>query len=94
MRTAAMIVVGVVLAIAFDLVVSALKRRGRARETDGGHLFILIWLGVMVVDFYAGVSEGNSIPLELGVHSLLFAVPAGAAWWLSRRHRVRRSTEQ
>jgi hypothetical protein len=46
------------------------------------------------VDFYAGVSEGNSIPLELGVHSLLFAVPAGAAWWLSRRHRVRRSTEQ
>jgi hypothetical protein len=48
----------------------------------------------MVVDFYADVSEGNSIPLELGVHSLLFAVPAGAAWWLSRRHRVHRSTEQ
>jgi hypothetical protein len=94
MRTAAMILVGVVLAIVFDLVVSWLKRRGRARETDGGRLFILIWLGIMAVDFYAGVSEGNSVSLEIGVHALLFAVPAGAAWWLSRRRRTPPSTEQ
>jgi hypothetical protein len=85
MRTAAMIVVGVVLAIAFDLIVAALKRRGHATGTDAGRLFITIWLGIMVVDFYVGVSEGNAIPLELGVHALLFLVPAGLAWWLSRR---------
>ena len=94
MRTAAMIVVGVVLAIAFDLLVSWLKRTGRARRTDSGRLFTLIWLGIMVADFYAGVSEGNSVALELGVHALMFAVPAGAAWWLSRRRQAHPSTEE
>ena len=94
MRTAAMIVIGVVLAIVFDLVVSWLKRTGRARQSDSGRLFILIWLGIMVVDFYAGVSEGNSVALELGVHALVFALPAGAAWWLSRRRQARPATEE
>jgi hypothetical protein len=94
MRTAAMIVVGVVLAIAFDLIVAALKARGRARETDAGRLFILTWLGIMIVDFYAGVSEGNAVPLELSVHALLFVVPAGAAWWLSRRRQAHPPAEQ
>ena len=79
MRTAVMILVGVALA--------ALKQRGHAREVDAGHLFIFTWLGIMAVDFYVGVSEGNAVPLELGIHALLFAVPAGLAWWLSRRRR-------
>ena len=92
MRTAAMIAVGVVLAIAFDLIVAALKARGRARETDASRLFMIIWLGIMVVDAYTGVSEGNSLALELGVHALQFAVPAGVAWWLSRR-RTQPSTD-
>jgi hypothetical protein len=84
MRTATMIVIGVVVALAFDLVVAALKARGHARETDAGRLFMLIWLGIMIVDFYIGVSEGNTVPLELGAHALVFAVPAAVAWWLTR----------
>ena len=87
MRTAVMMLVGVALAALFDFVVAALKQRGHAREVDAGRLFIFTWLGIMAVDFYVGVSEGNAVPLELGIHALLFAVPAGLAWWLSRRRR-------
>jgi hypothetical protein len=89
MRTAIMILVGVVLALGFDLVTAALNKRRAAPAVDGGRLFILIWLGIMIVDFYIGVSEGNTVPLELGVHALVFAIPTGMAWWLARRRRPR-----
>jgi len=90
MRTLLMTVIGVALAFAFDAVAVLLNKRGAARALDGGQLFIWLWLGIMIADFFVGVSEGNTVTLELGVHALLFAVPAGVAWLLSRRHRARR----
>jgi hypothetical protein len=87
MRTLLMLAVGVALAVAFDALAAVLTKRGAARALDGGRLFIWIWLGVMVADFYGGVAAGNTVLLELGVHALLFAVPAGAAWLLWRRRR-------
>ncbi len=88
MRTLLMMVVGVALAVAFDVVAAWLNKRGAGRALDGARLFIWTWLGIMIVDFYIGVSEGNTVLLELGVHALLFAVPAGAAWLLLRRRRA------
>ena len=88
MRTLLMMVVGVALAVAFDAVAALLNKRSPGLALDGGRLFIWTWLGIMIVDFYIGVSEGNTVLLELGVHALLFAVPAAVAWWLSRRRRT------
>lgn len=85
MRTLLMVLAGVVLALAFHLVAAALNRRGASR-IDGARLFIWIWLAVASVDFWVGVDAGNSALLELGVHLLIFALPAALAWYLSRRH--------
>lgn len=88
MRTLVVMVIGVALAFAFDTIAAVLNKRGAARTLDGGRLFIWIWLGIMLADFYVGVSAGNTVSLELGVHALLFALPAGVGWLLSRRRRA------
>jgi hypothetical protein len=90
MRTLLMIVVGVALAVAFDAVAVLLNRRGGARAFDGARLFILTWLGVVVVDFGFGVAAGYGLQFELGVHALIFVVPAAAAWYLARRRGAQR----
>ena len=85
MRTLLMTVIGVAFAVAFDVVVTMLHRRGKSRTADGAHLFIWIWLAITIVDFWVGVEEGHGVLLELGVHAVIFVVPAAAAWYLSRR---------
>jgi hypothetical protein len=87
MRTLLMIVVGVALAVALDAVAAILQRRGSPRAFGASRLFVLIWLGIVVVDFGFGVAAGYSPALELAVHALIFAVPAAAAWILGRRRR-------
>jgi hypothetical protein len=88
MRTLLMTVIGVALAVAFDVVVAMLHQRGKSRAADGARLFIWIWLAITIVDFWVGVEEGHGILLELGVHLLIFVAPAAAAWYLSRRRRA------
>jgi hypothetical protein len=88
MRTLLMTVIGLALAVAFDVVVEMLRRRGKSRGADGARLFIWIWLAVTIVDFWVGVEEGHGVSLELGVHALIFIVPAAAAWYLSRQRRA------
>jgi len=88
MRTLLMTVIGVAFAVAFDVVVAMLHQRGKSRAADGGQLFIWIWLAITIVDFWVGVEEGHGVLLELGVHALIFVVPAAAAWYLSRRHQA------
>jgi hypothetical protein len=85
MRTLLMIVVGIALAVAFDATAVILKRRGSTRTFDGARLFMLIWAGIVVVDFGYGVAAGYSALFEFAVHTLIFAVPAGVAWYLRRR---------
>ena len=85
MRTLLMTVIGLALAVAFDVVLEMLRRRGKSRGADGAQLFIWIWLAITSVDFWVGVEEGHGVSLELGVHALIFIVPAAAAWYLSRR---------
>jgi hypothetical protein len=88
MRTLLMTVIGVAFAVAFDVVVAMLRQRGKSRGADGALLFIWIWLAITIVDFWVGVEEGHGVSLELGVHALIFVVPAAAAWYLSRRRRA------
>jgi hypothetical protein len=83
-----MMVIGVAFAVAFDVVVVMLHQRGKSRGADGARLFIWIWLAITIVDFWVGVEEGHAVSLELGVHALIFIVPAAAAWYLSRRRRA------
>jgi hypothetical protein len=88
MRTLLMTVIGIAFAVAFDVVFEMLRRRGRSRAADGARLFIWIWLAITIVDFWVGVEEGHAVSLELGVHAVIFIVPAAAAWYLSRRRRA------
>jgi hypothetical protein len=88
MRTLLMTVIGVAFAVAFDVVVAMLHQRGKSRVADGALLFMWIWLAITIVDFWVGVEEGHGVSLELGVHALIFIVPAAAAWYLSRRRRA------
>ena len=88
MRTLLMTVIGLALAVAFDVVLEMLRRRGKNHSADGARLFIWIWLAITVVDFWVGVEEGHEVSLELGVHALIFIVPAAAAWYLSRQRRA------
>jgi len=85
MRTLLMTVIGVAFAVAFDGVVAVLQQRDKSRTAGGAQLFIWIWLAITIVDFWVGVEEGHGVLLELGVHALIFVVPAAAAWYLSRR---------
>ncbi|HEX9276804.1 MAG TPA: hypothetical protein VGA51_10470 [Casimicrobiaceae bacterium] len=88
MRTLLVTVIGLALAVAFDVVFELLRRRGKSGGADGARFFIWIWLAITIVDFWVGVEEGHGVPLELGVHALIFIVPAAAAWYLSRRRRA------
>ena len=88
MRTLLMTVIGVALAVAFDAVLEMLRRRGKSRGADGARLFIWIWLAITIVDFWIGVEGGHAVSLELGVHALIFIVPAAVAWYLSRQRRA------
>jgi choline-glycine betaine transporter len=85
MRTLLITAIGATLALAFHFVVTALHQRGHARNTDGGRLFILIWMAIVIVDGWIGVDEGHGVLLEIGVHLVIFVVPAALAWYLSIR---------
>ena len=89
MRTTLIIALGVALAAAFDFFAAAMNGRRRGpRSIDGGRIFIWAWLAFTLVDFVVGVMAGHGVMLELAIHALVFAVPATAAWYLSRRRRL------
>ena len=90
MRTLIAIVIGVALAFALDAIVAAVNSRRVTRGVDGGWLFIWAWLLISVADFGVGVATGHPVLVEVAVHALIFVVPAGVAWYLSRRRETPR----
>jgi hypothetical protein len=90
MRTLIVIVIGVALAFAFDAIAAAINQRRVTRGIDGGWLFIWAWLLVTVADFGVGVATGHPMLAEIAIHALIFVVPAGVAWYLSRRRETPR----
>ena len=88
MRTAIAILIGIVLAFAVRALAAIVNRRPAAKASDGALWFIALWLVATVIDFFVGVSAGHGVALELGVHALIFAIPAAFAWYLRSRHRT------
>jgi hypothetical protein len=76
-------VAGGLLMLGIFALTAVLLRRPVA---DGARIFIWPWLAISVLNLLAGVYWAN-IPLsvEIPVLAVVFAVPAGVAWFLTRR---------
>ncbi len=83
MRTAIIIVGGVVLLGLFALV--GWLASGPQSTTTAAKLFIPIWLVVALINMWLGVSRAEySVVEELPIFLVIFAIPAAAAtfiWW-------------
>lgn len=79
MRTLVLILIGlVVLAL-----MTALSRP--ARRPQVALVFVGLWLVACAINLAVGLSHGYTLGEELGIHLLLFGVPAAAAWFVRRR---------
>ena len=79
MRTLIIIAIGLaVMALMLWLAKPAFRRRT-------AWVFIAAWLVFTAFNLRTGLSHGYSLQEELPIHLILFAVPALAAWWFSRR---------
>ena len=87
MRTTIVILIGVVLAVAFDAVTGVLHRRA-GRSVDGTRGLLWTWLAFTLADFGIGVAAGHGAAVELAIHALVFAIPGAAALVLARRRRL------
>jgi hypothetical protein len=85
MHTLTMVVGGLVALGIFVLAAVLLGRRA----ADGARVFILPWLVVALVNMAVGVYWANiPVSAELPILVVVFAIPAGAAWYLARRGRL------
>jgi hypothetical protein len=88
MHTLRITVSGLVLLSVFVFVAAQINQRKDRMPVDGAYLFIWVWLAASIVNFSVGVFvAGYSVLTELAVHVVVFGVPAGVAWFLSRRFR-------
>jgi hypothetical protein len=72
--------VGLILAFGFVFAGTLL---GKSKVT-GAIIFLGLWLIFCAVDYSNGVKAGYSAVDELGIHILVFAVPAIGAWLAAR----------
>jgi hypothetical protein len=94
MRTLALTSLGLVLLLALVAIAATLKKRPGPPAFNAPRAFIFLWLGISAAHFYIGVfREGYPVGMELVVHAIIFGVPAGVAWYLSRRSRTAGDTE-
>ena len=88
MHTLRITVIGLILLSLFVFVAAQTNQRKTRPAINGAYLFIRVWLAASVVNFCVGVFvAGYSVLTELAVHVVVFGVPAGVAWFLSRRFR-------
>ena len=84
MRTAIIIVAGVVLLGVFALVGWRVGG-GPAQATTATKLFIPVWLAVALINMWLGVSKaGYSVAEEFPIFLVIFLIPAALAafaWW-------------
>jgi hypothetical protein len=79
MRTLVLILIGLVMLA----LMTGLSRP--ARRPLVALVFIGVWLLACAVNLAIGLSHGYSLAEELGIHLVLFGVPAAAAWLVRRR---------
>jgi hypothetical protein len=75
---------GLVALGVFVAIASLVKRSGWT--IDGASIFIWVWLAASLVNGAFGVIYAN-IPIinEIAAFIPIFGIPAGAAWYVSRR---------
>jgi hypothetical protein len=79
---------GLVLLFVFLFVANSINKRKTRRAVDGAHIFIWFWLAVSIVNFCIGVFVANyPVATELVVPVVVFGLPAGIAWYWSRKFR-------
>lgn len=89
MRTVILTLIGILLLFAFVAWANAVNRRKGARTINGPRAFVFVWLGISLAHLFIGVvREGYPVLLEVGIHAVIFGVPALLAWYLSRRSRA------
>ena len=80
MRTLIVLAIGIVAAFGFVYVSKAIGRGSVSGALD----FICVWLIYTAIDYGRGVKAGYSPLEELGIHLLIFTIPAFAAWLAAR----------
>jgi len=80
MRTLIVVAIGLVLSVGFVFAASYLGKD----KVIGAIVFISLWLIFCCFDYVNGVKAGYSAVGELGVHILLFVLPALGAWLAAR----------
>lgn len=80
------IIGGLVLLGAVVLAARLLARFNVTLPVSATTLFIGLWAGAAIVNFYLGVTRaGIPVLTELGASAVIFAVPAAIAWFLTNR---------
>lgn len=92
MHTLILVAAGFALMLLFLVAAELVNRRRGAGFVDGGRLFIWFWLVAMLLNVLAGMLiAGLGLLTELAVFVIVFGLPAGAAWYLSRLIRRRQA---
>lgn len=79
MRTAILIVIGLVLVFAVLRTVRPPQRLLAATAVT------VVWCGVVVWNFMTGLSHGYTVQQELPIHVAILVPPVGLAWWMALR---------
>lgn len=88
MHTLTITLIGLILLSVFIFVAAQINQRKNRPAVDGAYFFIWVWLVASIANFCIGVFiAGYSVLAELAVHVVVFGLPAGVAWFLSRRFR-------
>jgi hypothetical protein len=89
MHTLRLTLIGLILLSVFVFVTAQINQRNNRRGVDGAWIFIWVWLVVSTLNFIVGVVvAGYSVATEVAVHVVVFGLPAGVAWYLSRKRRA------
>lgn len=90
MRTLVILAIGMAIMLLFLVAAHFVNKSRGAGFVDGGKLFIWFWLVATLLNgAYGFFAHGVSLTVEIAVFAILFGVPAGAAWYLSRLIRRR-----
>jgi len=85
MRTAIVIVVGLLLLVLCNLAARILDGSSTHALIMASKVFIPVWFCVALVNLWAGVTRaGYTLAEELPIFLVIFVIPAGAAalvWW-------------
>jgi hypothetical protein len=80
------VALGLVALAVFVAMAAFVKRTGL--NIDGAYLFIWVWLAASLANGAVGVFlAGIPIVNEIAAFVPIFGIPAGAAWYVSRRMR-------